>query len=229
MSSSNEYIRSSRAGTRRSFLLYLSCFLIGTVVGGFVVRSARPHREDATVISALGGATFVPSTSLPEPTEVVHVTTSTTSTNAPLYSLSAQVADKCNAPEAPLPAIPTLDGFRTIVVRTWMQCSSSSVFGTTGEIGLELLSDDTWYKLYANESGGLVRGVGIGRQGTWSIIDVSAMNGRPTFQLQLTVFGLGGAGAIPAFALSPHTMLKMRLNNMGVYMADYVAVPGAGA
>jgi hypothetical protein len=69
--------------------------------------------------------------------------------------------------------------------------------------------------------------VGFGRQGTWSIIDVSTMNGRPTFQLQLTVFGLGGAGAIPAFALSPLKTFKMRLNNMGFYMADYVAVTGA--
>ena len=228
MSSSHEYIRSLKVRSRRSVPLCFACFVVGTLVGGFVVRAARPHDDGATVISALAGDAprpTEPAADLPAPTSTavtVRETTSVTSTTAPASPVpSGDLVRKCNAPESPRSAVATTDEFRTLIVRKWMQCSALSVFGTKDEIGLELLSDATWYKLYADDEGAVARGVGFGRRGTWEIVDTSAMNGRPIFQVNLSVFGSGTVVTTPIFTADP---MKMRLNNMGLFVADYVAV-----
>jgi hypothetical protein len=207
MSSSKEYIPSLKVRTRRSVFLYVACFVVGTVVGGFVVRATRPHRDDATVISALAGGA---------------ATTAVTPTTAPVSpSPSGDLERSCNAPESPRSAVATIDEFRTLIVRSWMLCSAPSVFGSKDEIGLELLSDATWYKLYASDDGTVARGLGFGRRGTWEIVDSSAMSGRPLFHINLSVFGSGTVITSPIFTADP---MKMRMNNMGLFVADYVAV-----
>jgi hypothetical protein len=100
----------------------------------------------------------------------------------------------------------------------WALCGTTSVFGTQ-EAGFSFVADGTWYKLYSR-GGQLVRGLGVDEQGTWAIIDASVMNGPGSEpQLNLTLAGGGGIGLFPAFATNPR---KMRLNNEGVYVADYV-------
>jgi hypothetical protein len=133
---------------------------------------------------------------------------------------TADVAARCSRPETPLaPAPQTLEAFRQTIVHRWLLCAHPSVFGTNDEAGLDVLPDGTWFKLTVAADGSLQRAGGFGQQGTWDIIDTSAMNGKPTFQLNLNIFGSGTVIVTPQFAGDP---LKVRLNNMGLFVGDYV-------
>lgn len=102
---------------------------------------------------------------------------------------------------------------------TWALCDDVSVFGSS-EAGLEITADGRWYKLYA-EGGKLVRGKGFDRAGRWSIIDTSGFNGAGSYQLNLDVDGGGTVITHPALSGGPR---KMRLNNNGVFEADYALI-----
>jgi hypothetical protein len=117
---------------------------------------------------------------------------------------------------APYPATQAL--FRQQLFRTWLLCSKPSIFGSSDEAGLEIAADGRWYKVFTQSDGTLQRGVDL-NQGTWEIIDTSAMNGQPSFQLNLSTT-LGTVIVHPEFSVAP---LKMHVNNNGVFAATYAA------
>ena len=114
---------------------------------------------------------------------------------------------------------PTLADFQTAVFGDWGLCKSPSVFGTTDEVGLEITPDQRWHKLMPSGGLAVTLGTGWGYEGSWEIIDTSMMNGPGVFQLNLSIDGSGTVITIPVFAQSPDIM---RLNNEGVFVADYI-------
>lgn len=131
-------------------------------------------------------------------------------------------ANGCEGPEtAYAPA--TEAEFRAAVTRAWLLCEEPSFFGTD-EAGLEIRADGRWSKLQWTPNGALVRLEGWGNEGSWETKDISAMNGRPLFQLSFQVDGGGWIGSIPALAGQRSKVAKMRIDNMGTHVGDYVPV-----
>lgn len=111
--------------------------------------------------------------------------------------------------------------FRTAMTRVWLLCTAPSFFGTD-EAGLEVRADGSWSKLEWKANGTLVRAAGPSNEGSWSTLDTSAMNGRPTYQINFQVQGAGESSATPRFGAEAS---RVRLDNMGLFVADYVAAP----
>jgi hypothetical protein len=117
---------------------------------------------------------------------------------------------------------PTLDTFRKVLAARWVLCGSPSVFGNGGrDIGLEIVNDGTWYKLYPGPVGSTVRGAGFDEEGKWEVISTGSPPEQP-FQLNLNIFGSGTVITHPVFAATPPAM---RLNNNGVFVGNYVLDP----
>jgi len=114
----------------------------------------------------------------------------------------------------------TQQEFVTRIVGTWLVCSQPTFFGTA-EVGVQITSDGHWAKLLRNSAGQLVASSGDRDEGTWKVVDVSDMNGGPTYQLNFVIPVIGGTAiSIPTFAKS---VTRMYLDNEGVYTANYVA------
>jgi hypothetical protein len=124
----------------------------------------------------------------------------------------------CSQTEQGVLATPTEQSFISAVVGVWLLCRTPSVFGTS-EQGLDVSPDGTWFKLAQGSAGVLVADRGWGNEGTWAVVDTSAMNGPGNYQLNLKIDGGGTVITLPVFSSRPRTM---RLNNNGVYTADYV-------
>lgn len=92
----------------------------------------------------------------------------------------------------------------------WTYCGPSTLFGQAHD-GIELVADGTWYFLYSDGSGGLVRGAGFDGGGDWTVL---ADN---NYQVNLSVSD-GMNYLFAAFQTDP---MSMRLKWMGG-TADYV-------
>jgi hypothetical protein len=111
----------------------------------------------------------------------------------------------------------TLAEFKSRITRTWLLCSAPSVFASN-DAGLQITSDGHWSKLVRDKAGRLVTGSGLHDGGTWQALDDSAMNGRPVFQLNL----MTGNGTYILMADFAAAVERVRLDNNGTYVADYV-------
>jgi hypothetical protein len=127
----------------------------------------------------------------------------------------------CSVPEQPVATATTQATLAMQLVGDWVQCGQTSFFGTQ-ESGLAIVVDGTWYKLY-DMGGTFYRGQGPSQHGTWNLVDTSVENGPGVFQVNFSpTDGSGTADTFPAFAVNPR---KMRLDNNGVFRADYVSAP----
>jgi hypothetical protein len=107
----------------------------------------------------------------------------------------------CDEPE--LGQIPNTDPSTVakLVVGKWFDCGPLSIFPNSSDIGVEIVGDGTWYKLYWTGTD-VVRGVGFGKLGTWTV-----GSGGICCSVELAVQGAGGGIAFfPAFATSPRKM-----------------------
>jgi hypothetical protein len=95
-------------------------------------------------------------------------------------------------------------------VGQWLLCSQNSWLGTSDAAGFEFASNHKWYQLYVSPTGGLERGLGFDKEGTWTYAD-------GTFTVD--IFGGGGTALYAALTAGPR---RMRLNNFGVHIADYI-------
>jgi hypothetical protein len=111
------------------------------------------------------------------------------------------------------------DDLQNALVGYWALCSEQSPFCSNEEAGLEIASDGRWYKLYADESGRLWRGLGWERRGTWKLLDAGPpWNAPGTYQLNLE-FLRGGIMMIRPELSGDRTQLH--LNNNGACIGDY--------
>jgi hypothetical protein len=102
------------------------------------------------------------------------------------------------------------------IVGTWLACTKPSIFGTA-DAGLQINSDGRWAKLVRDTSNRLVAASGALNGGTWQIVDDSAMNGRPYFQINLTVDGSGTVITKPVFVGT-----AIHLDNNHIWATTYV-------
>ena len=112
----------------------------------------------------------------------------------------------------------TKQAFIDYIVGNWLVCSQPSVFGSS-EDGLQISRNGHWAKLTRTSDGRLVAGTSSRTEGTWKVIDTSAMNGHTTFQLNLKIDGSGTVTTIPELSAG---VTRMHLDNNGVFEADYV-------
>src|SRR5262249_10913704 len=113
----------------------------------------------------------------------------------------------CGAPPASAPCSPKPKGevarpsisrpFAALVGR-WLLCGHPSVFGSTGDVGLEITADNHWYKLFPAQGGATIRGAGVGEEGTWFAVDMG-----DHFQVGFNLFGGGDINPNPVFASTP--------------------------
>lgn len=98
----------------------------------------------------------------------------------------------------------------------WAFCSGWHVFGIEYD-GLEFDADGSWAFL-RDEGGGFVRQKGFDGGGTWSIVDTSEANGRPSYQLNMST----ASGVNYIFLAFQEDPQGMRISTMGGN-SDYVA------
>ena len=120
----------------------------------------------------------------------------------------------CSAPEGGEDSFESKDAFVERLVGIWQLCAKPSVFGTD-EDGLEVTSDNRWFKLYRTADGSLARMTGPKDQGDWYLVD----NGPGYWQLNLRFSDGSEVVTGPIFAVD---VPKMRLNNNAVFIADYI-------
>ena len=119
----------------------------------------------------------------------------------------------------------TKQAFSDAIAHRWLLCEKPSIFGRDGDdIGLEILPDGTWYKLYLGHEGSTVRGAGFDQEGKWEMILVPSGNGslgdsNQPYQLNFNIFGSATLITHPALASTP---IAMRLSNNGVFVGNYV-------
>jgi hypothetical protein len=136
-------------------------------------------------------------------------------------------ADRCDTRTDPTFSPATQAELDAAIVGDWLLCGDTSVFGTR-DAGLRITAGGRWNKLERRADGSLVAASGPDDAGAWQSVDVSAMNGRPLFQLNLVLDSGSAVFTIPAFAVHGKHVSKVRLDNSGVFVADYVPLP-AGA
>ena len=75
-----------------------------------------------------------------------------------------------------------------LLVNTWIRCGDDSALGPVlpGEVGLDIDADGRFYRLYDDGQGGLTRTSGDDQEGTWTIVDTTAMNQPGSYQLNVT-------------------------------------------
>jgi hypothetical protein len=118
--------------------------------------------------------------------------------------------------------------FQSAIEGYWALCSGQSALCSSDEAGLEIASDGHWYKLYADDSGQLWRGLGWERRGSWQVIDTSAQNGTETYQLNLMIDGSGTVFGVPRLSgeLGQRRMnFASACDQNGTLQGDYVQLP----
>ncbi|MFL6238255.1 MAG: hypothetical protein ACJ735_02000 [Actinomycetes bacterium] len=118
------------------------------------------------------------------------------------------------------PTAPSEAAFIQQVQHAWLLCDQPSFFGTN-EDGLDIETGFQWAKLARGADGTWTRMAGAHNQGTWSVLQAGDA-GDPRWQINFTFADGSSAGSLPAFAVNAP---KMRLDNEGVYVADYVQLP----
>jgi len=183
-----------------------------TVVAPTTTTLAPP----VTTTSAPPVTTTTTSTAPPRTTTSTTSTTSTTVAPFTTFPAPGDLAD-CTAPEGGVRQPPTQAAFEQEIEHDWQLCKPPSVFGSN-EAGIEITADHHWAKLGRDAAGRFVRLQGWGNQGTWQSTGYS-MTSSPHWQLNLQIDGSGTVITEPIFAAA---VPKMRLNNNGVYVADYL-------
>lgn len=198
------------------------------------VATTGPDAPATTVVAPTPRPEATPTTEPAPPTTTAPTTTPTTTTPPSTPPTTAPARPTTTTTSSPDPVCAGAEGgsdqpvtqaeFESRIAHAWQLCAAPSVFGTD-EAGLEIRSDHRWSKLARSADGRYVRMQGWGNEGTWDSLDTSSMNGPGYWQLNLHIDGGGVVVTLPVFA---RNVPKMRLNNNGVYVADYRPLP-AGA
>jgi hypothetical protein len=139
--------------------------------------------------------------------------------------LPAPEVDQCDLP-VDGSYLPSSEAeFRDAMTGAWLLCGAPSLFGTE-EAGLELRADGRWSKLQWTSGGALVRAAGPTNEGSWDTMDISEMNGRDLFQIELALDGGGFITIVPVFAGGDSYVTKVRMDNFATFVADYVPTDG---
>lgn len=121
----------------------------------------------------------------------------------------------------------SLSELQSWITGRWLSCGIS-VFGEAGErgdVGIDITPDGTFQRLYLlpGTNAIVVVGHGFGREGTWSVLDTSEMNGPGSFQLDFYIGGVGTVSTFPQASPSPRALSLQ--NTMTAESGHYVPAP----
>lgn len=141
------------------------------------------------------------------------------------------VADRlvaCTEPAGPV-TLASLEQVRTLVVGTWIRCEGSPLFSQFGdaEVGVEVDADGRFYRLFEAADGTLLRADGLDLEGTWAVIDTTAMNGPGSYQMNWKVMGLTKL-TTPTFFESPPSLRLGQATDFARYERWTGAAPVSG-
>jgi hypothetical protein len=133
----------------------------------------------------------------------------------------------CSLAEPPPGYTESLSEFESWITGRWLSCGGT-VFGLAGEsgdVGVDIAPDGSFHRLYVvpGTDAIVVVGHGFGREGTWTAIDTSQMNGPGSFQLDFQIAGTGSVGSFPHATSEPRS-LRLQ-NTMTTDTARYVIAP----
>lgn len=135
------------------------------------------------------------------------------------YPSAADAAATCAEPGTVVDEF-GLSGVRAWLPRIWYHCSGAYLFQNPYD-GLEIAADGKWYFL-DDQGGTLLRRAGFGAGGTWTLDDLSGMNG-PTNQVQVN-FESNQGGGIPSFVRFATDPLKLQISAYPGDTSEYLAV-----
>lgn len=208
-------------------LALFAVFAVGALVVACGGRAVGPEAEgDGALPSTANGTAGTKGDSRtdtpPQPSDGDEATggtsTGSSSSGGGAGAQCAPLATSAQCGPNPTGAVPlaSMADLSAALVHRWILCGShESAFGVDGgDIGLDITSDNHWYKLYLGENGSTVRGAGFDQEGTWEALDLG-----DHYQVNFNIMGSGTVITAPAFAATP---AAMRLDNNGVFRGDYV-------
>lgn len=101
------------------------------------------------------------------------------------------------------------DALKALLVGQWLRCTGNGPI--TQDSGIEFDPDGRWFGLQSADTDALRHLSGSGHEGTWELVDTSAMNGAGTYQVNVSS-GDGWLGCFPALTTRP---TKLQLSCMG--------------
>lgn len=130
----------------------------------------------------------------------------------------------CGQPVDPV-TLTSVGQVEQLLVGAWERCGPTSVFGSVreGEVGVEFTADGRFFRLYRGAGASLVRGAGVGEEGTWTVEDTTAMNGPGFYGVSLRGLDGGGWPAQPAFLATPPFV---RFVGYPAHTSDYLRSTG---
>jgi len=130
----------------------------------------------------------------------------------------AAVAAQCQIPPGDRLQLDSIGAMRAALQRTWAHCSDPGLFHRPQD-GMVIDANDR-FAFLAWSNGNLVRLAGLDNEGTVQYLDTSAMNGRPTIQVNF-VSDLGNTIiSRPVVSNVPRTLI---IDNMGIETYTYTA------
>jgi hypothetical protein len=113
----------------------------------------------------------------------------------------------CSAAHGPVDAYQGPTELAQKLVGSWFHCGSDSSFvGPAGWLAVEFTADGFVYVLIDDGSGGLIAGMGIDNQGTWSL-STDTSGEAPAGTWYLDIEGAGAAASTsPQFEKSPRRL-----------------------
>ncbi len=137
----------------------------------------------------------------------------------------------CGHPTGPI-TLSSVEQVRELLVGTWILCGDTSVLGDPAdEVGLEFTADGLFYRLVHGAGGRTIRAVNE-PQRSWTVTDITAMNGPGWYQVDLLIVDGGSLITRPVFLTSPPFVHFLGIPTLAT--ADYVrgeppsAMPATG-
>jgi len=133
----------------------------------------------------------------------------------------AAVEALCQPPLGEKLPVDTIQAMKDTIRRSWALCSGQGIFAHA-QAGITIGGDDRWaFLVWSGDH--LVATTGLDNEGTVEYIDTSAMNGRPTIQVNfVNSYGWMFPVAPPTISDVPRMMV---MTTMVVEPITYVAVP----
>jgi hypothetical protein len=140
-----------------------------------------------------------------------------------------RAAQPCVTPADPV-ILASLSQAKDLLIGTWVRCDGESLFaGQIGaDIGLEVVPDGRFFRLYRGAGDTLIRAEGLEQEGRWTVLDSTAINGPGSYQVNLRLLGSGTRIIQPTFLSSPSTLsaLGMEIHAVHQRWAGAAPIPG---
>src|SRR5260221_4569718 len=175
---------SMRWNRKLDFLALFVAVCVAVACGGKAVgpespgEGALPSTSNGTPGTEVGSSTPSSPASPGESVPATGVPTGSAGTSGGSGGSCPPLRASAQCEPNPTGSVPltSMDDLTAAMLHRWILCGGhESVFAIDGgDIGLDITSDNHWYKLYLGENGSTVRGAGLDEEGTWEALDLGA-------------------------------------------------------